>query len=168
MQIKVGFGKNDKPLAIGSKLIRAVEGCPYSHCWIEVDNNVYEAVFPKSRVIPKSEHIKHYDYVEEFLLFQDSALHFEMIKFLKGQVGKWYATPQLVLIAIGFLGKKINALVSKVDLNGNSQLICTEFCARFLSKFFNAKIDETFDSISLKDLHKICKDLELKNDIWKP
>lgn len=156
MSIKICFGKNDSFWAIGSRIVRSVENNDSSHAWIEIDDMVFEAVWPKTRMIKKIEHQSHYDTTHEFV-FPDYGKKSEMLQFLYKLMGKRYSTFQLFTIWLGNSCKYLDKQLSDDNFNGKAEIICTELAARFMSEFYQVNFGESFDMIGINDLMNKCK-----------
>ena len=165
MILKVCFGRRDEFYMVGSQIIRAVEETDYSHAWIELDGMVFEAVFPKSHCIKKMDH--KYTTTHEFSFFMHDENKSAALNFLYNLMDIRYAVSQLFSIFAGYLNRWINKKISKKNINGKSEIICTELCARFLSEFYAIDFKQSFDNVDLKELFYKCKLLDAVHGGYK-
>ena len=159
MVFKVCFGRRDEFWAIGSQIVMAFEQTKYSHAWIEIGENVFESIWPKSRMIAKKDH--HYTVAKEFMIYIDDSKASDLMHFVYKLMDRKYSLGQLAVMAfgniIGLIGQKISL---KENFNGKSKLVCTELCARVLSEFMNVDFGESFDTVGINDLYYECMLIE--------
>lgn len=164
MKVRVCFGYFKPWWGIVSKIIRKVEGLPYSHSWLETDSSlVFEAVYPAVHVVSVSEHRKKYELVTFFEFNVNSETFY---KSAEEHIGKPFSMLQLVWVGLTYSAKAIAKLLSRNKLNGRRSFICAEFCSIVLETCGIFKVKEQHDSISNRDLLEMCK--EAVNDIPKP
>lgn len=140
----------------GSKLIRYVDKTPGSHCSIglitHTGEKVYESVWPRSKRSTKAEWLEHNIIIKKYEFEIPPEIRFDVYSWLEKSVGIKYSIPQLFLILADLI-KPANYR----DLNGHSQLICSELVGVFLNKFLAAKLDETVDTIGVLDVIVLCE-----------
>ena len=152
MMVKILYSKREGIYSLGSRVIMAAQGLPFSHVSIavKIGNNpfeVYESVWPKSRKISYKEWLTHYKLVSSHELPEvDDKLQLV----LEAMVGKTYSVSQLVVIYF-------NMFFSKLDsswVNGSRKLICTELSAIFMFKAYGTIWSKALDMISLRDIYR--------------
>lgn len=157
MRVVVGMSeKLNQKINPLSSIIKDVEGTPGSHmylCFPSISEDyVYEAVFPQVRRISKKEWLKQNRIVEEISLEIKNSSVATVQQFLLQYLGKPYSILQLFVIYATKLNAYIARIFIKNNLNKGRALICSEFIARFLSRFFGVDFGESFDTIGLKEV----------------
>lgn len=154
MKAIVVFSKRN---VIGSKILQWAEKIPFSHVSIAIEidtcrKEVYESVWPKSRMIDFKEWLTHYEVVEQYEFpIEDFGQLYAMKFFLKSKLRKWYSLGQILIMGIGFLSTPLNKWLSSKRWNGSRALVCTELVGDFMQKFYGATFPETTDTISLSE-----------------
>ena len=124
----------------GAEVIKSVQGTNFDHFAIgledEYGETIYEAVFPKSHKISKTEWLKEYEikYSFSFPIPVDHVS--EVYQFLESQIGKWYAFDQCIWIAIITWFKIKRKFSDRVVLNRSDAIICTELGYLVSKQFF--------------------------------
>lgn len=146
------FAARRNPLSPSCFLLKWFEKIPFSHCAIEIDGFVYEAVFPKSKTTLFVEWSKTYDIVAEKLVFAESS-KVEKIKtyMRRSLMNKGYSIMQLAVLFWALTFHGFNAWAGKHKWNGSKYLICTELVATVAHKYFGVEFGEKLDTISLTE-----------------
>lgn len=155
------FLKNKNPLNILARLIRLAENTEYNHVEIMVTARgefitgrtmSWGAVHPKSRKIEYKKLFEKYDLVktEHVKINIDQS---DAVKILNSLTGRKYSFLQLIVLLFKVAFNALASPMSKVKLNLDKYLICTELVAIFLEKCAGVKFDSV-EALTLKDLDK--------------
>jgi hypothetical protein len=171
MKIIFYFADALKPLhQAGAAIIKEVENTNFSHFAIGLEKDgteiVYEAVFPKSRKIEKSDWRKDYRPIRSMNFEVPLDKQYYVGEFLEENVGKWYSFDQCVWIAIITWFRIKKAFSDKVVLNGTKHLICTELGYLFSKEFFEGEYNASSDRIGLNDMYTMTVNIA-KFGRWK-
>ena len=156
------FLKNKSRFNILSWLIRRAQNTKYNHVEIMVRSVCgtrqlgsgvsYGAVYPYSRKITYPKLFKKYDLIKLEPIAIVGSEH-DAIKELNRLCGRKYSFLQLVVLLFKVLFNELAEPVSKVKLNLDKYLICTELAAIFLEKCAGAKFNSA-EALTLKDLDR--------------
>jgi hypothetical protein len=157
-RIKIGFSTRKKALL--SKIIRKIEGTPFSHTYIEL--------FPKSIDIPMiyqaSSTMIHFQassnfdavntriYEKELEITDD--VYQEILRYCMLNAAKPYSVLQLFAILTQKVGQVFGITIKNWADNGEAAQICSELTYNIL-KILGYKIDKNVDLITPKDVYNI-------------
>jgi len=166
MIVTFHYSKKISGFVKGSELIMWAEEEDFSHCATEIqvdpelDGIVYEAVYPKSRKLPKQEWLKHSQPVHSIpFLVTDPVLKKAIIFDLESNLDKDYSIFQLFIIGVGLCFKLVAKAVDKIVINSNKFLICSEYQSLPLKRL-GAKFEEPSDSIDITECFEQAKKLK--------
>lgn len=152
------FLRNKSKYNLLAWLIRKAQGTEYNHVEILVrsENSAYGtsfgAVFPESRKLDSYNLFKKYDLIHarpiEIKIDQYAAI--EILNYL---IGRPYSFLQLVVLLFKVACNSLTIPASKVKLNLDAQLICTELVAIFLERAKEISFPSV-EALTLKDLDK--------------
>ena len=156
--IKVLCCENTKILhKPGTWIIEQSEGTDFCHVAIQIDDFVYEAVFPKARVIYQSNWDKQFKTVHEYDLVLEDEEYTVFMNEVLYQLGRPYSLIQLVLIWLSNCLGVWESFINETIWNGNKALICSEFVGRPIASTKNYYFGKSLDTIDLNDI-KNCLD----------
>jgi hypothetical protein len=164
MKLVYHFCKKKKGFTLGSKLIMLVQGTDFSHCAIEVIRDeqepvIYEAVFPKSHCISKSQWLEHFQEVHKIEQEIKSFDVLEVEKALAEGLNVPYSVFQLVIIAIGLTLKAMLTAVQLFCLNSKKEEVCSEYMAKVMTaKGYEFK--KNADNIDIVDCYNAAKEMK--------
>ena len=163
MVIKIGFCRNRHWWAIFSYLIRWVDFKDASHCYLEfvTDNGpwIVESVYPRGRIMHKSNWIKSYEPVYEFQ-FATSHDPEEVFKWAEIVIkNKEYSLWQNFIIGLTIVFNKAFSNLENKELNGRKSVNCTEVVAQFIEDWLKTDVMESLDNMSISELYDICSKL---------
>jgi hypothetical protein len=149
------FGKRKNPLMILSWMIRFIGKTPYSHCGVLVkvgsEYFVYESTMPRSKCTPYKEWMDMYHVVKVNRL-TPMVDNYSCLEFLNEMLNIRYSFKQLILLGLSFITL---GLIKPLLTNGQQRLVCSEYCARFITFACKRDFHKPFDSITLSDVDKM-------------
>jgi hypothetical protein len=155
----------------GAWFIRVVDGGQGSHFSVGVSGSddiyVYEAVIPRSRVVPMKSWLGHNKVKVNYMFQVPKEIEADVIRFLDSLIRVPYSVPQLILIFLCKMLFPTNILLKGAIINHERALICTEVGSRFIEKFMNYKLTKSHDNTGVKDIQMICEGLVLQDKEWK-
>lgn len=153
------FLKNNSRYNIFAWLIRKAQGTEYNHVEImvrAVGSNLgsvsYGAVYPVSRKCKYSEVFNHYSLVKTRPV-KISIDQYEAIKVLNDLCGRKYSFLQIIVLLFKISFHLLTSPMSKVKLNLDKYLICTELVGIFLEKSKGFQFDSD-EALTLTELDK--------------
>lgn len=162
MNIVIGFSRAKSVWKIGSKIIAESEKRNYSHAYIKIVDPltgitlVYQASLGMVNVYNYELFLEHNTVVEEYSLEVSHQQYKEIMTFLHQNVGKPYATKQIVFLTI----KKLLGFQVKYK-NNDESFICSELAIRILVIVKNVVVED-IDYKTPSDLNKLVNELGLK------
>lgn len=141
----------------GGWFIRNVDGSKYSHFAIYFENDIYEAVFPKSRKIDVLKWKEKYDVglvYRSTVSVEETQLTYN---FLQTLVNRPYSMSQVFFIGLFSIFKPLEKYFAVKFLNYKKYLICTEVGSLFFEWAYGFKPQESHDMIGVSDIEKILK-----------
>lgn len=173
MKVILLFANSKLPLHLPVNfLIRWLDKSKAGHFAIRVITSefdiVYEAVAPKVRkVMPYDVWLKYYTPNHELEIPVPQSKEAEVTKWLESILGLRYGYEQIVLIGLCAIVKPFSSYLSKVILNHEKALICTELGSRFIEKFLVYKLKKSHDEIGVRDMEEIIDDLSKTEIKWQ-
>lgn len=154
------FLKNKNRFNLLSWLIRKAQNTEFSHVEILCRPVVgglgrgvsYGAVFPKSRKESFDDLCKKYEVIDQKPI-KITIDQYSAMTVLNSELGKPYSFLQLVVLFFKVAFHCLAQPVSKVKLNLDKYLICTELAGIFLRDAAGA-VFPSVEALTLKDLHK--------------
>ena len=139
MQIILGFSTTDSWI---SKIIRKKMKANFSHTFLIIRDNVYEADFNGIVKYPASKFGS--KVVHRMVFGVPESRGFEILGYAEKQIGKRYSYFTLLQILLG---------LKDID-DGNHSFICSEFVARCLKQELNIETDK-LDMITPKQVYNL-------------
>lgn len=165
MIVRLLYSRKKDGITLGSKLIMWALGSSASHCATELvfdgeSGEVYEAVYPKFRVIDKEEWLKKNLLIHSFEFeITDPILADKIQRTLFQKLNVPYSFVQLILIGIGLFFKLVVRFFETFCLNSDKYEICSEAQSDVI-ELLGYKFDQNPDNIDVKECLDAAKRLK--------
>lgn len=152
------FLKNKSKLNLLAWLIRKSQNTEYNHVEILCRHNSsslgysYGAVWPYSRKISEHDLLEKYDLIIERPI-EIKINEYSALELLRDQMKRPYSFLQLIVLLLKISFNSLSIPASKVKLNLDARLICTELVAIFLERAKEISFPSN-EALTLKDLDK--------------
>lgn len=146
-----------------AKAVERSENTDFNHvCFLSEMNIVYEAIFPKTRMISFDEWKNHFKVIRTYELRLEPKVYNAFMKYITEEIGKPYSIWQIIMI---YLAQNVHAIQKKIETtlwNGKKALICSEFVAAPLADVLNVKLPQGIDTIGMDEIEEMLKQIAYK------
>lgn len=158
----IGFSK-PKGFRIVSKLIRWVDGVPFSHTYIRwystfFDRDIiYQASGSAVNFMEGKRFDSSNDTIDVFEFDINDNTHIKIIQFAMDNSGIKYSIKQLIGLGIVRLVSLLGFQIKNPFSNGRSSYVCVELVSQVLIDYLNYNINKDLDEMTLKDAYDLLK-----------
>ena len=163
--ITVGFSSHKT--SILSKLIRLVEGTPYSHTYVKFRSDsldrdlIYQASGLAVNFMSPIIFHDHNIVCAEYILEVPDEVHKKVLQFAIDNCGKPYGLKGLFGMAYVKIARVFGKKVDNPFSDGGKTYVCSELVSTIIEHFLGKEIGENLDDVSPKDLHCIMQRIRL-------
>lgn len=144
--ITIGFSTSKNKFAIGSAVIRAFEGTPYSHTYMEFWSEsifrslIYQASHGMVNFMNVVEFQKHSKVVESYMLVVTDEQHKKILAFCVDYVGVEYGKLELIGIGLAKIKRQLGLSKTNPFKDGKKTFICSELMG-YVLKILGCEFD---------------------------
>jgi hypothetical protein len=137
-QIVIGFGTSANPFNPLAAAIRAVEGVPYSHCYLKFWSNslerwlIYHAAHTKLQFVSSANFMRDERPIQEFYIPVTDAEQRAALQFCVDHVGDPYGALELIGMAGARIMKRVGLRPRNLLANGLKTEVCSEVVGHIL------------------------------------